>query len=71
MTAASDRPHNVALLEVPLNAGCVPFGWEPVVSKTTNTAVIYTVGEEAIVSEPVPRGSLVVERGLASPERSG
>ena len=51
MTAAPGRRHNVALSEVPLNAGCVPFGWELIVSKTKNTADIYTVGEETIVSE--------------------
>jgi hypothetical protein len=70
MTAASDRPHNVALSEVPLNAGCVPFGWEVIVSKTSSTGDVYIVREETIVSEPAPRGP-VVERGLASFERSG
>jgi hypothetical protein len=35
------------------------------VSKTTNTADIYTVGEETIVSEAVARGS-VVERGYTN-----
>jgi hypothetical protein len=70
MTAAASRPHNVALSEGPLNADFVRFGWEAIVSKTTNTAGVYIVGEETIVSEAVPPGS-VVERGLASPERSG
>jgi hypothetical protein len=40
------------------------------VSKTTNTADVYVVGEETIASEAAPRGR-VVERGLPLPERSG
>ena len=38
--------------DVPLNAGCVPFGWEVIVSKTTSTGDVHIVGEETIVSEP-------------------
>jgi hypothetical protein len=39
------------------------------VSKTTNTADVYIVGEVTIVSEAVPRGS-VVKRGLLIGEKS-
>jgi hypothetical protein len=67
MTAARGRPHNVALSEVPVNAGCVPFGWEVIVSKTTNSADVSIVGEETIASEAVPRGR-VVEPGRRKPD---